>query len=189
MFRRPQLTYANLMATLAVLIALTGLLVAAGFSWNRENARHALTPAASRCTQDIDQRQSHVQNSRQGAIQQQNCGDSRSAGRRGPRGPRGARGPKGEKGDRGAPGPQGEPGQNGFGAVVQRRQDFEGQEGSVQCEPGEIALGGGYDSPELFTFVPRSQPTPAVDGGVPTGWEVTLFGPQGGTVAVTCAKP
>ena len=39
MSRHRQITYANVVATLAVLIALAGSLVAAAFSWNGDGAR------------------------------------------------------------------------------------------------------------------------------------------------------
>lgn len=111
---QPKLTYANLMATLAVLIALAAFVVAAtlarpgssrpeGSSFNR---------AASSCNQDIDQRQSG-RNNRQSASQ--HCG-SATRGPAGPRGPKGERGPRGRrglKGERGVQGPPGPPGPPG----------------------------------------------------------------------------
>jgi hypothetical protein len=99
-------------------------------------------------------------------------------GPRGPEGPPGARGAEGATGARGAEGPVGPRGPQGpAGAtnltIRQGPLVASGNEASAECNPGEVAVGGGGgpDDGEP-AFVTQSTPTATGAGAVPTGWFV-----------------
>jgi hypothetical protein len=114
--------------------------------------------------------------------------------RAGEPGPKGAPGPGGPKGDAGPAGPA------GATTVVVRYTDVSGTgviDGVAPCQPGERAVGGGFDAGGnggyLTTY--HDGPSPAVNGAVPTGWKVTV-GSQtnvnaamSGRIYAVCAAP
>jgi Collagen triple helix repeat (20 copies) len=121
-------------------------------------------------------------------------------GARGPEGPAGARGAEGATGARGAEGPVGPRGPQGpAGAtnVTVRVGPLQasGNEASAQCNPGEVAVGGGGGPDDSVpAFITQSTPTVTGAGGVPTGWFVFAQRADGSATqniqaVVVCAAP
>jgi hypothetical protein len=113
-------------------------------------------------------------------------------------------GPQGPPGPQGAPGPQGSPGAQGASGATNVRSriasDTAPAEGATKtvrsnCNPGEVATGGGSGSQiQQNMNVTRSTPVPVGGGVIPTGWEVTYHnaGTSGAGVVfayVICASP
>lgn len=116
--------------------------------------------------------------------------------------------PRGETGPTGAAGPPGVTGASGATSAVMRQgpdvtidgSDF--AEAQVDCNPGEVATGGGLYNETSVKFIhltssyPIPNPTmppPTGNGKVPTGWRVwahnTITGPQVVNAYVICVKP
>jgi hypothetical protein len=99
-------------------------------------------------------------------------------GPRGPEGPPGARGAEGATGARGAEGargPQGPQGPAGATNLTIRQGPLvaSGNEASAECNPGEVAVGGGGGPDDSVpAFVTLSNPEATRGGVVPTGWFV-----------------
>ena len=144
------LTYANVVATLALIFAVGGT---SAYAANQLSANSVGTKQL-----------------KNGAVTNAKLAD----GVNGERGPEGKQGPVGPQGKPGAPGSPGAPGKSSATHAV-IRSDFGGPwEAVVKCEPGEIATGGGgYMSTEAHGggFVASSEPVPNASG-VPIGWEV-----------------
>jgi len=110
--------------------------------------------------------------------------------------PRGAQGIPGMPGAQGPQGPKGDAGgagRNGATNVTVRSAFLPTGDGGVACLAGEVATGGGMtaDQPSL-SYVAKSEPTP--NSGKPTGWVGSTHrvanGATGpGTVYVICASP
>ncbi len=151
---QPRLTYANLMATLALLIALAAFVVAATLALPHagQPGGASFSPAASNCYQDIDQIQSGS-NNRQSASQR--CG----SGARGPAGPRGRRGLKGERGPRGQKGAKGDNGTDGTDGT-------DGEDGA-QGPPGPPGPPGPTGSPGSPGSPGLPLPVPGGGGTLP----------------------
>ena len=136
----------------------------------------------------------------------------------GPEGPAGAQGdpgPQGDpgaKGDPGASGPQGPAGADGAdgtpgadgapgatNVVIRHSADTNVQgsttaTASVDCLAGERAVGGGGTNGGVAgVHLKQSSPTPATQGGTPTGWAATYENTTGVTAVirawVICASP
>jgi hypothetical protein len=119
------------------------------------------------------------------------------AGARGPEGPPGARGAEGATGARGAEGPvgprgpQGPQGPAGATNVTIRTGPTQasGFEASAECNPGEVAVGGGGSIDDAVpAFLRDSTPNG------PTGWLVFAQRADGSaaqniTASVVCAAP
>ena len=162
---RQHLSYANVMATVAVFIALGGSSYAAIKITGKNVKDGSLTGA------DIKNSTLRGSDIRAGAIKSEDVANGSllqrdfaagqlPAGPQGPKGDTGATGPQGAqglKGDTGAAGPQGAQGPKGgtgeqgvpgtLGNVVVRNVLVEVPEGgslgnTVACEPGEIVVGG-----------------------------------------------
>ncbi len=107
------------------------------------------------------------------------------------------------QGLQGPVGPQGAPGRLSTAVIrfvefTTPKESFSGQYGA-DCEPGEIAVGGGAgytSSPGSLERVIYSGPTAGEgfpkQGEVPTGWDGALYNSEGaakdGRVYVVCAK-
>ena len=107
----------------------------------------------------------------------------------GPAGAPGDPGPKGEtgaKGDTGERGPRGEPGATN---VTVRQQVCGAQLCAIECNAGEVAVGGGYV--EIPAARHTTSSAPLNDAGTPRGWYVGLDAPPaiGWTLVVSCASP
>ena len=133
-------------------------------------------------------------------------GPQGAEGTAGPEGPRGAEGPRGETGATGPQGPPGEDGADGAqgpagatNVVIRHSSDTNVQPGTtatvtVDCNPGERAIGGGgTNGAAAAVHLKQSNPTPATQGGSPTGWaatyENTSASPAGIRAWVICASP
>ncbi|MDX6234313.1 MAG: hypothetical protein QOH68_3410 [Nocardioidaceae bacterium] len=146
------LTYANVMATAAVFIALGGGAYAAAVAKNSVTSKAVKNDSLK----GIDIKESTLDTS-------------------------------------GLQGPPGERGASGATHVIVRSTYLPTGSGSIDCNPGEVATGGGVgvDSPS-DTYVARSEPMP-VDA-VPTGWKANMNQRIGGSagsgsVYVVCASP
>jgi len=136
-------------------------------------------------------------------------------GPEGPAGPRGPAGADGVDGADGADGAAGAPGADG----VDGTDGADGQDGApgatnvvirhgtetniqtstvitatVDCNAGEKAVGGGgTNNGAAGVHLKQSNPTPATQDGVPTGWAVTYENLSGGPAVIrawaVCASP
>lgn len=168
----PTLSYANVMATIAVFVSLGG-------------GAYAVTSATGSRTSGViracvDRRTGELRITRAA----RRCHASERAvswNRRGRTGPAGAPGRDGADGRDGQNGAQGPPGATN----VVTRTGGPGT-GTAHCNAGEVAVGGGGDAAGGQLTV--SRPDPAT--GTPTGWMVnntgTPFVPQ---AYVVCAAP
>jgi Collagen triple helix repeat (20 copies) len=124
-------------------------------------------------------------------------GPQGATGARGPEGATGARGAEGATGARGAEGPRGPEGPQGpAGAtnVTVRTGAPATSVATAECNPGEVAVGGGgATSDSQLEFLRASVPTP-VGSATPTGWTVLAAQPDGNDApdtqaVVLCAAP
>jgi hypothetical protein len=106
--------------------------------------------------------------------------------------------PTGAKGDRGDKGDKGDKGEPGATAVTVRSADQTVSAnnfatGSVSCQSGERATGGGMRATGLLytAYAMRSSYALPTDAPTPTGWAATVYSTQAGTfrVYVLCAAP
>jgi hypothetical protein len=207
---RARLSYGNVVATLALFIALSGTSYAAlklprNSVGNAQIRNDAVTSAK-------------VQN---GSMQLEDFSAAQQAALRGAQGPQGALGPQGPKGDPGPQGPKGDPGTQGpkgdpgpqgpAGApgatnIVVHTLDL-GQllpkattTATIPCSAGEHALAGGASSTDDLLTIRQSFPlgvdlNPAVEGASPTGWSTVVINtsttnPVAQVIGyVVCAKP
>jgi hypothetical protein len=191
-----RLTYANVVATLALFVALGGSAYAA--TQLKKNS--------------VGTRQL-----KNGAVTEAKLAAAAQAALRGAQGPRGEAGPKGvagapgssgapgAPGERGAPGVEGPPGHEGssaLGKVFLQERAYAGDNVpaesvalmKVNCPTGSQAIGGGGEVQGGFTpFL--SEPVPTGQGTVPTGWEISFYNPHtytagwgGGVWAICAAK-
>jgi hypothetical protein len=134
---RSRLTYANVMATIAVFLALGGSSYAVVSITGRDVRNGSLTGAdvknSSLTGIDIRNRSLHAVDFKLGEL---------------PQGPQGVQGPQGPKGDPGAT------------KAVVRTSSALGQAVTL-CQPGETATGGGGSSPDGYVVAsgPTSHPT------------------------------
>jgi hypothetical protein len=186
-----RLTYANVVATLALFVALGGGAYAA--TQLKKNS------VGTRQLKD-------------GAVTAAKLAAAAQAALRGAPGPRGEAGPKGAagaKGDPGAPGerglvgiegPPGHEGPSGLGKVFLQERSYAGDNVPaesdalmrVNCPTGSQAIGGGGEVDGGFTpFI--SKPVPTGQGTAPLGWEITFYNPHtyqagwGGGIWAICA--
>ena len=188
---RKRLTYPNVVATLAMFIALGGSSYAAVTITGKNIKNGSVTGK-------------DVKNGGLTGIDVKNGALASNDFRAGelPPGPQGSTGPPGATGAPGAkggPGPQGPPGSALANVVVREGGQFatkpgEATSGEAKCETGEVATGGGFrgdSTPELFGSLRHSLPTPDSPGAVPTGWIIVVRGGTRQHVAVAyvlCAK-
>ncbi|WP_289735468.1 hypothetical protein [Streptomyces macrolidinus] len=89
-------------------------------------------------------------------------------GKQGPQGPQGTTGPQGPQGLQGVQGPQGAP---GF-ATVYTVVGPAGSQSIANCNPGDVAVGGGYrETSSLPVSIKASRPLPGTQGSSTTGWQ------------------
>jgi hypothetical protein len=89
----------------------------------------------------------------------------------------------GAQGDTGAQGPQGVAGA-GFSNVYTQASTALGGTQNLSCDPGDIALSGGFYNANGAPT--GSRPIPGTDGSTPTGWQWLLPEP-GSEIYVVCA--
>jgi hypothetical protein len=116
------------------------------------------------------------------------------AGARGPEGATGARGAEGATGARGAEGQRGPQGPAGATNVTVRTgQQVAGTEAGAECNPGEVAVGGGGAIDDAVPAFLRAS-IPQRDETGPISWLVTAQRADGSAVQslqafVICAAP
>lgn len=167
---RPRLTFANVVSSLALFVALGGSAYAA-----------TQLPKDSVGTKQL----------KDGAVTKAKL----AAGALGVPGPTGKQGIAGPQGTPGAPGSPGSPGSPGATHVVVRRAVGGEFDAVAKCEPGELATGGGgFMDTEAHGggFIGSSEPLQNASGA-PIGWEVSgssAEGEPGFPVAyVVCVSP
>lgn len=170
---RDRMTYANVMATMAFFLALSGGAVyAAEQIGSADIARNAVK---SKHIRDDQVKRTDI---RDNAINSEKVENASLLG------------------EDFAPGqlPQGERGPSGATNVTVRSVPVGNSAAVVSCQAGERATGGGVDTGLSGNdYVWRSRPVPQT--GTPTGWEGGIDDPAspgvvtGGTVYVICASP
>jgi hypothetical protein len=187
-----RLSYANIIASLALFIALGGVSVAAvtlpgGSVGNRQLKANAVS------TEKVRDGSLLAKDFKPGQLPPT------------PRGLAGAQGVPGPNGTKGDPGPKGDPGAPGATNVVVRTQatDVNGAGGralfQVFCAPGERAVGGGAGVASSLTAAELQQSVPVGDNGAglgdgqtPTGWQTQIKNDSAATTSATgyavCAR-
>ncbi len=176
LFLRKHLSYANVVATFALVFAMGGTAVA---------ANHYLITKTSQIKPSVLKGLKVP-----GAV-----------GKPGATGASGAPGPQGVAGNEGKQGNNGLPGKNGATSVVVRVAEGTAatghqSEATADCNAGERATGGGselYSGVYLGTYFVASQPVPGGAGETPTGWRVSWYNESGTPdivhAYVVCASP
>jgi hypothetical protein len=191
---RARLSYGNVVATLALFIALGGTSYAAlklprNSVGNAQIRNDAVTSAK-------------VQN---GSLLLEDFSAAQQAALHGAPGAPGSQGALGPQGPKGDVGPQGLPGAPGATNVVVHTKDLgplaakATATATVTCSAGEHAITGGASSPQDLLTIRQSfplgvAPSPAVEGESPTGWSTVVINTSATNPAqvfgyVVCAKP
>ena len=191
---RGRLTYANVMSTVALMVALGGTSYAAIKLPSNSVGPSQIKPGAVGAS-DI-----HADAVTSRTVKNQSL--SAADFKRGqlPKGPTGLSGPAGPAGPQGPKGDPGTPGAAGLPNVVVRRGALTNVPAgnsaivTAECAAGERATGGGSSISGLAGWaVIESFPTPTVDGDTPTGWRVDATNGTGSAnnllAIVVCAKP
>ncbi len=194
------LTYANVMATLAVFVALGGTSIAAVALKRNSVGSRELKSGAVR-TSDLRRNAVTTSKVRNGTLLSKDFKAGQlPAGAPGPTGPAGSRGPTGPGGPTGA-----------TNVVVRSKtvplgDSIGGFNLQVTCQPGERAVGGGFvafggdgrASSRGGDVIEASGPTigdfvPATTDQVPTAWAVQFAWQAGanrtGILSVICSSP
>jgi hypothetical protein len=186
---KQHLTYANVMATLALFVALGGssyaaVRLSANSVHSREIARNAV-------------KGSEISNSSVGSAEVRNASLQPVDFAKLPTGPRGERGATGPRGTRGEQGPIGLTGAAGTNAATNAQVRLgapvdvaAGGMTTLQtpCNPGERAISGGASvqpsSAAGFVQVTSSYPDPPTAGATPTSWAVGVYNQAANTASV-----
>jgi hypothetical protein len=187
---RARITYANVVATLALFVALGGTSYAVnqlGSNDIRDNSiRSRDVHDNSLRSRDIHNRTLLAKDFKRGQLPKPGHGS---------RGPRGLRGLRGRTGKTGRRGKTGSPGVSGASVVsIDTASDSNDKSATAQCPSGRRALGGGAtlkSGPPTNIALASSGPS----GNPATGWHAGALEVNGGTVAVwqltvyaVCAK-
>jgi hypothetical protein len=170
-----RLTYANVVATLALFVALGGGAYAATQLKKNSVGTKQLKNGAVTAAKLAAAAQAALQG---------------APGARGEAGPKGEPGAKGETGAPGAPGlagvegPPGHEGPPGLGKVFLQERTYASNVPAesdalmrVNCPTGSQAIGGGGEVDGGFTpFI--SKPVPTGQGTAPLGWEISFYNPH-----------
>ena len=192
---RPRLTYANVIATLALFLALGGGAAYAASTLGKNTVGSGQLKKGAVTGAKVKDGTLAATDFRPGQL------------------PRGERGERGERGPAGEPGPQGAPGATDavirYGTEGKPKQGEDG-ESYAACLPGEAVTGGGFEflqeGPESFEYRvladrPSGEeasddgieyPTPA-DGAAARGWVAAIDNETSGTfyfrAYAVCARP
>jgi pilus assembly protein FimV len=175
---RRHLSYANVAATLALVFAMTGGAVAATGGFSSGGALRACVNGEG--TLKLLKPGKHCGKGQQSVAWDQTgpAGANGAPGVPGTTGAAGAPGATGAKGADGAKGAEGRegPGGESFFTNVVVREKTENKSGfiSVNCEPGEVAIGGGgtgeSNASHLYGSGPVGEHGQAAAGETPIGW-------------------
>ena len=174
--RRIRLSYANVISTLALFLALGGVSYAA-----------VALPTNSVGTPQLQSKAVTASKIARDAVTGSNVRDRTLRAQDFAKGqlPTGATGPPGVKGDSGTNG------SNGATNLVIRTAYLGGGTGQVSCATGEKATGGGLTGDSTLDIINASEPSP--NKGTPTGWRGSIRRAGGafssGTIYVICASP
>ncbi|MEV5986847.1 hypothetical protein AB0L85_17775 [Streptomyces sp. NPDC052051] len=116
-------------------------------------------------------------------------GNQGPQGAQGPQGPQGVQGSLGPQGPQGLQGVQGSQGVQGAGGItnVYTVVGPQGTQSVANCNPGDVAVGGGFREVAGFADILSSHPLPGTQGSSTTGWQAVST-PGGVTVAyAVCA--
>jgi hypothetical protein len=182
---RVSLTYANVMATIAVFIALGGSGYAAV-----KLPKNSVGPKQLRANAVTSSKV------KRGSLLSSDFKASQRAGLRGPEGPRGAQGPQGLRGSQGSQGAAGTRGPSGFANPLKVRSvtvnvpSGGGNSADAACNSGERPVGGSVSTTTTFgTFAATG--FPITSSGNLVGWRgIADQGSAPGTmtVYVNCAS-
>jgi hypothetical protein len=177
---RRQLSYANVVATLALFVALGGSSFAA-VKLSRNSVRASNIAPNAVGSSEVARNAVSSQEVKDASLLPRDFRETPRGlkGDRGLIGPRGDRGTQGVQGAQGPRGPQGPPGP--FPDVAVRvGQELDVAPGTdatlvATCDPGEKALGGGV-TPDVIAaaFIAGSFPTPTTAGGTPNRWTINV---------------
>jgi hypothetical protein len=184
---KPRLTYANVVVTLALILAMTGFAAAA-------------IPDAGGAIHGCYQK-------RTGILRVIGAGKRCSKGekpiswnQKGPRGRDGSNGTNGANGSNGTPGTNGT---NGATNVTVNKASVAvpgtgmSTSAGIACGAGQLATGGGFNSGGTASVVTESSPSsdggvnPSSTGQTPNGWHIVVHSSAAttGNIEVICASP
>jgi hypothetical protein len=193
---KPRLTYANVVVTLALILAMTGFAAAA-------------IPDAGGAIHGCYQKRTGVLRVI-GAGKKCLKGETAiSWNQQGPRGSDGKNGTNGTNGSNGTPGTPGTPGTNGTNgtngatnvtvnnASVAAPGTGVSIAAGIACGAGQLATGGGFNSGGNTAVVTESSPSsdggvnPSTTGQTPNGWHIVVHSSAAttGNIEVICASP
>jgi Collagen triple helix repeat (20 copies) len=175
---RSRLTYANIMATIAVFVALGGSSYAAITITGQSVKDSSLTG------KDVKNRSLLARDFKAGQLPTGAAGPVGPAGGPGPAGPAGPKGDRGQQGPAGAigpagpagpAGPQGPSGVSGWEYVTALKAIPAGTTArwSVNCSDGKRALGGGVAT-DIGSPVGHARVLETAPAGVASGWQVAV---------------
>jgi hypothetical protein len=177
---RSRVWYANVVATVALFVALGGTSYAAltitGDNVKDSSLRGVDVKNSSLTTSDVKNASLLSSDFKPGQL---------------PAGPQGPQGPKGDPGEKGAKGEKGDAGATNLTRRAGTQVTVNAGSAAAanaDCEPGERATGGGAFSSRNDAWLSSSMPV----GNPPTGWSVVLRSPAGNaqlTAYVICAAP
>jgi hypothetical protein len=193
---KPRLTPANVIVTLALILAATGFAAAAvpdaggviHGCYQKKTGVLRVIGAGKRCAKGEKPISWNQQ------------------GRRGRDGSDGTNGTNGANGTPGTPGINGTNGTNGtngatnvtvFKASVSVPGTGVSTSAGIACGPGQLATGGGFNSGATAAVVTESSPSsdgglnPSATGGTPNGWHIIVHSSVAttGNIEVICASP
>lgn len=193
---RRHLSYANVVASLALFIALGGTSYAALTITSKNVKNESLTSA------DIKNNSLLSKDFKAGQLPAGVPGPQGAAGPQGATGEPGGPGAPGPKGDTGATGAKGDTGSQGPAGATTVRTHVSafgaagpGQRASasVSCPTGTTPTGGGGGSPYPNIDVVESNPEPIGSNTTPTGWKIEFVNhgmyAEGAFAYVVCASP
>jgi collagen triple helix repeat protein len=190
---KSRVTYANVVVTLALILAMTGFAAAA--IPDAGGAIHACYDRKMGTLRVIKAVKSCSKGEKSISWNQQ--------GRSGRDGSNGANGSNGTPGTPGTNGVNGTNGTNGATNVTVNKASVPVPTGNVNtsagiaCSPGQLATGGGFNSGGTSAVVTESSPSsdggtnPATAGQTPNGWHIVVHSSAAttGNIEVICASP